>query len=104
MENPHPLHQKRPRPSTEDTTNITVRHHHQNLINSGREVGVGMSHRYRHPANIARWAHSDRISRLEDSITSMLGSGKFLVGQTIVVVAWLALNVTAVAEHWDPYP
>lgn len=42
--------------------------------------------------------------RIADSVRNLFGSWKFIIGQTIVVAVWVALNVTAVVHHWDPYP
>jgi uncharacterized membrane protein len=28
----------------------------------------------------------------------------FIVIQTVIVAAWIALNLVAVAYRWDPYP
>jgi len=33
-----------------------------------------------------------------------LGTGRFIVGQTVIVVAWIILNTVAAIKHWDPYP
>lgn len=45
-----------------------------------------------------------RSDALADAIASGMGSWRFLIGQTIVVFLWIALNLTAVALRWDPYP
>src|SRR6185312_15951664 len=33
-----------------------------------------------------------------------LGTGKFLAGQTVLVIAWIILNTIGFIQHWDPYP
>lgn len=51
--------------------------------------------------------HTDERSygqRVADSTARVLGSWPFIIGQTVVVAAWVVLNVTAWARHWDPYP
>jgi uncharacterized membrane protein len=58
----------------------------------------------RHPANIARYTRADRVAQLEDAITNLLGSGRFLVYQTAVIIVWIAVNVAGYFYHWDPYP
>ena len=30
--------------------------------------------------------------------------GRFLVGQTVLVIGWIALNTVGLVQHWDPYP
>jgi uncharacterized membrane protein len=59
---------------------------------------------YRHPAN--QYRHDQRTSgqRLADSVTSVFGSWRFIVVQTLIVVAWIAANIIAVVHRWDPYP
>lgn len=43
--------------------------------------------------------------RLADSVANGMGSWRFIIWQTIIVVAWMALNVILIATHrWDPYP
>ena len=31
-------------------------------------------------------------------------SGGLLVGQTVLVMVWIVLNVAGLVKHWDPYP
>jgi uncharacterized membrane protein len=33
-----------------------------------------------------------------------LGTGRYLVGQTLVVIVWITLNVVGLVSHWDKYP
>jgi len=42
--------------------------------------------------------------RVADSTARVIGSWPFIIGQTIAVIAWVILNVTAVIRRWDPYP
>jgi uncharacterized membrane protein len=46
----------------------------------------------------------DWFPRLSERIARYLGTGRFLVIQTVLVVVWIALNLTAVIGRWDPYP
>jgi hypothetical protein len=34
----------------------------------------------------------------------LLGTGKFIFWQTIIVLAWIAFNLFAANQAWDPYP
>jgi uncharacterized membrane protein len=34
----------------------------------------------------------------------LFGTPQYIVGQTVAVVVWIALNSVAVVAHWDPYP
>lgn len=42
--------------------------------------------------------------RLADSVATGMGSWRFIIIQTLIVVLWMALNVVAIVYHWDPYP
>ena len=42
--------------------------------------------------------------RFSESIARLLGTARFLVAQTVMVIAWITLNVFAVRLRWDPYP
>jgi uncharacterized membrane protein len=42
--------------------------------------------------------------RLADAVALFMGSWKFIILQTILVVAWMAANVVGWWQHWDVYP
>lgn len=42
--------------------------------------------------------------KLADSIAEGMGSWKFIIWQTIIVILWMALNVVGFIRHWDAYP
>ena len=46
----------------------------------------------------------EAFGRFSEAIARFLGTGRFLAGQTVVVVAWIILNGIAFEEGWDPYP
>ena len=43
-------------------------------------------------------------ARVADGVAAMVGSWPFIIVQSCLLLAWMALNVTAWIEHWDPYP
>jgi uncharacterized membrane protein len=47
---------------------------------------------------------ADAFGRFSEGIARFLGTGRFLAGQTVFVVLWIALNTLAFIHHWDPYP
>jgi uncharacterized membrane protein len=47
---------------------------------------------------------ADAFGRLSEGIARFLGTGRFIVGQTIIVVVWIILNSVAFINHFDPYP
>jgi uncharacterized membrane protein len=42
--------------------------------------------------------------RLADSVATGMGSWRFIIIQSIIVVLWMTFNVIAYVDHWDPYP
>lgn len=46
----------------------------------------------------------DSFGRFTERIARFLGTGKYLFWQTLIVVVWIVLNITAVSLQWDPYP
>src|ERR1700742_3545560 len=46
----------------------------------------------------------DAVGQFSEGIARFLGTGRFLVGQTVVVAVWIILNVVGLVQHWDPYP
>jgi uncharacterized membrane protein len=42
--------------------------------------------------------------RLADSVATGMGSWRFIIIQTVIVILWMILNVIAFLDHWDPYP
>ena len=47
---------------------------------------------------------ADAFGRMSEAIARFLGTGRFLAGQTILVVGWIVLNSIALLKAWDPYP
>jgi uncharacterized membrane protein len=47
---------------------------------------------------------ADAFGRFSEAIARFLGTGRFLVGQTILVLGWIVLNTVGLIKHWDPYP
>ena len=46
----------------------------------------------------------DAFGRFSETIARFLGTGRFLAGQTVLVVIWIIVNGFAVKLRWDPYP
>jgi uncharacterized membrane protein len=44
------------------------------------------------------------FARVAESLARFLGTGTFLLWQSVIVVTWIALNVFAISLRWDPYP
>jgi uncharacterized membrane protein len=63
-------------------------------LSSPRGAGPWMGARY----------DADAFGRMSERIARFLGTGRFLVGQTVLVVIWIGLNTAGFVRHWDPYP
>ena len=42
--------------------------------------------------------------RVADGFATLMGSWPFIIVQSCILAAWLALNIAAWVKHWDPYP
>jgi uncharacterized membrane protein len=46
----------------------------------------------------------EAFGRFSETLARTLGTGRFLVLQTAVVMIWIAVNAVAAGLRWDPYP
>jgi uncharacterized membrane protein len=44
------------------------------------------------------------VGRYSEAIARFLGTGRYLLWQTVLVIVWITLNLFAVGLRWDPYP
>jgi uncharacterized membrane protein len=44
------------------------------------------------------------FGRVSERIARLLGTGKYLLWQTVIVIVWIIVNLVAVTLRWDPYP
>jgi len=47
---------------------------------------------------------ADAFGRFAEGMARFLGTGRFIVGQTVLVIGWIILNTIGAIRHWDPYP
>ena len=47
---------------------------------------------------------TDYFGRLSERLARFLGTGTYLLWQTVLVLVWIALNLTGIVYQWDPYP
>jgi len=59
--------------------------------------------RYRHPVNVEMDVEAPLGARIADRVTGFLGSWRFLVIQSAIVLFWIAGNIVLLF-HFDPYP
>jgi uncharacterized membrane protein len=46
----------------------------------------------------------EAFGRFSEAIARTLGTGRYLVAQTVIVVIWIIVNIAAAALRFDPYP
>lgn len=63
-----------------------------------------MSRHHEPHAHLARPFGNDLFGLLAERFARFFGTPVFIVGQTVIVLAWLSVNAAAAAFRWDPYP
>ena len=58
--------------------------------------------RYRRKLNVPY--ERGAFGRFSEAVARNLGTARFLVVQTFLVLVWITINVVSVALRWDPYP
>ena len=59
--------------------------------------------RSRHPVNQAMYDNAPFGARVADVVTNFMGSWRFIILQTVIVLAWITGNIYLLF-HYDPYP
>ncbi len=55
-------------------------------------------------AHLASPFGSDRFGLLAEDFARFFGTPRFIIGQTVLTIIWIVINVVAVTLRWDPYP
>ena len=58
------------------------------------------SHRFVHHGAFG----NDRFGVIAERFARFFGTPRFIIGQTVLVVFWIAANGAAFSFQWDPYP
>ncbi|MGH3436155.1 MAG: DUF1003 domain-containing protein [Sciscionella sp.] len=58
----------------------------------------------RQPRRLGFGLDPDAFGRFSERLARLMGTGKFLFWQTLIVVLWIILNLAAASLRWDPYP
>jgi len=60
---------------------------------------------HKHPVNKAHYEEASRGARVADQVSAALGSWPFIIIQSVLLLAWAAVNYWGLfVRHWDPYP
>jgi uncharacterized membrane protein len=46
----------------------------------------------------------DAFGRRAEAAARLFGTPKYIAGQSVAVIIWIAVNAMAVSFRWDPYP
>jgi uncharacterized membrane protein len=46
----------------------------------------------------------DAFGRSAERVARFFGTPQYILGQTLIVAVWVALNSLAISFRWDPYP
>lgn len=57
-----------------------------------------------HPAHKRHDTEASVAQRFAERVAKGIGTVQFLFIQTLVILAWIAMNATMLALQWDPYP
>lgn len=58
--------------------------------------------RYRRKLNVPY--EPGAFGRFSEAVARNLGTARFLVVQTFLVLVWITINVLSITLRWDPYP
>jgi uncharacterized membrane protein len=47
---------------------------------------------------------TEAFGRMAERLARFLGTGTYLLWQTVFVIVWIALNLIGIIGEWDPYP
>lgn len=47
---------------------------------------------------------ADRFGQVSERIARLFGTPQYILSQTVLVIAWVAINAVAFSLRWDPYP
>jgi uncharacterized membrane protein len=74
----------------------------QRLLDELRTLRHGI--RGTHKGGAARGPQLTIGQTIADSVAATMGSWRFIIIQSVILLFWIALNVTAFVQQWDPYP
>ncbi len=46
----------------------------------------------------------DRFGQIAEKTARFFGTPQYLIGQSLIVLAWIVVNAVALSLRWDPYP
>jgi uncharacterized membrane protein len=74
----------------------------QRLLNELRTLSRGARHT--RAASATGGPQLTIGQKIADSVAATMGSWRFIIIQSAILLVWIVLNVTAFMQQWDPYP
>jgi len=84
------------------TLKVELHEAEQHLLNELRILRRGM--RKREDGSRPPEMELTLGQRIADTVASNMGSWRFIIIQSIILLIWIVLNITAYVQQWDPYP
>ena len=84
------------------TLKVELHDTEQHLLTSLRNMRRG--HRDKATSPPAHDSGLTRGQRIADTVAATMGSWKFIIIQSVLLLLWIGLNITAYVKQWDPYP
>jgi uncharacterized membrane protein len=90
--------------------NFLMTHAHASI-----DVLTVLSHRLNRTSALLRKSVSQNVNeidqdrmtagqRIADTVAATMGSWRFIIVQSTLLLLWIVLNLIAWSHHWDPYP
>jgi uncharacterized membrane protein len=73
----------------------------ERLLSELRTLRLGAR---REPVAQAKKPTLTQGQKIADLVASTMGSWRFIIVQSTILLFWIGLNATAYIKHWDPYP
>ena len=80
---------------------------HQSHSPEGPHLFPPFKHKHHYAIINVNVAHDEKLTigqRVADAIATGMGSWNFIIIQSLILAAWIVLNLVAWVNHWDPYP
>lgn len=86
--------------------NLQARHEYKNLLEGIHFKFPTFKHNHAPVINVNKIADEQMTvgQRVADRVASTVGSWRFIIIMSVLLLAWLVLNSFAWIKHWDPYP
>jgi uncharacterized membrane protein len=86
--------------------NLQAHHEHKNLLEGIHFKFPTFRHDHLAVIDVNQVA-DERMTvgqRIADGVAATMGSWRFIIIQSCILLVWLALNITGLIFRWDPYP